>query len=131
MDLQTPPISRTKRTASGTSKTSVSSTSKQLKLRELLKKNDMPIGDVKAKTEYPEVLELAKELVKGDRHSAMKADSVERLEKNLEKYGKRNEDTFLRKVWSKLIKEDWEVQDDDTDLVRETWGKKGLGSRQS
>ena len=124
MDLQTPPISGTKRTASGTSKTSVSSASKQLKLRELLKISDMPIGDVKAKREYPEVLELAKELVKGDRHSAMKADSVERLGKNLEKYGKRNEDTFLRKVWSKLIKEDREVQDNDTDLIWETWEKK-------
>ena len=124
MDLQTPPISGTKRTASGTSKTSVSSASKQLKLRELLKRSNMPIGDVKAKREYPEVLELAKELVKGDRHSAIKADSVERLGKNLEKYGKRNEDTFLRKVWSKLIKEDREVQDNDTDLIWETWEKK-------
>ena len=77
MDTQTPPISATKRTGSGISKTSVSSASKQLKLRELLKRNNMPVGDLKAKTEYPEVLDLAKELVKGDRHSAMKADSVE------------------------------------------------------
>ena len=56
----------------------------------------------------------------------MKTDSVERLGKNLEKYGIRNEDTFLRKVWSKLIMEDWEIQDDDTDLMWETWEKKGL-----
>ena len=86
----------------------------------------MPIEDQKARETHPEIIELAKEIaLHEERHSEMKAESVKQLGKILDKYGGRNEDTFLRKFWSKLIKEERDVQDTEvTDLNPAAWEKK-------
>lgn len=73
---------------------------------------------------YPEVMEFAKGIIKGERNSRIKDKSAERVSKARNLYERRNEDTYMKKVWPKLIrdKRDRQVQE-GTDLIPAAWKK--------
>lgn len=122
MTPTTPDSRGTKRTASGTTKTTLSG--KGARLRDFLKINNLFINNKKAEKGYPQILERAEAIVHRDRNSIMKADSEKKLWDTRETYGngERNEDTFMKHFWGKLIRDEREVEDDDaSDLIKPTW----------
>lgn len=89
----------------------------------LLASNNMPLNaDVLGL--YPEVMEFAKGIIKGERNSRMEDKSAERVSKARNLYERRNEDTYMKKVWPKLIRDERDRQvQEGTDLIPAAWKK--------
>lgn len=63
------------------------------------------IEDSAAKTRHADFLEEVERLTNGDRHSAMRPESVEKAKSTYDKYKKSNEPTFFSEFWRKLLNE--------------------------
>ena len=59
----------------------------------------MPIKDLAAKERYPQIMEAATDLVKTTRHSPFSEAKLKEAEQQRQKYGARNEGTFLHKFY--------------------------------
>ena len=80
--------------------------------------------DDEAQDRYPKVMEFSQHIVKMQRQSAMKDESARNLLKVRKNYGDRNENTFLHKFWSKLIREERDKATEfGTDLLPSAWEK--------
>lgn len=108
MDPVTPDKSR-----SGEKTSDDSSSSKVLELRQILAINNMPIEETRVKKEnaYKDIMEFAGGIIlHRERHSKDNPGSAEKLGQIRDKYATRNEDTFMKKYWGKLIRDERGVE---------------------
>lgn len=100
MDPLTPDKSR-----SGEKTSDDSSSSKVLELRQILAINNIPIEETRVKNAYKDIMEFAGGIIlHRERHSKDNPGSAEKLGQIRDKYATRNEDTFMKKYWGKLIR---------------------------
>ena len=108
-----------------------SSTNAKLPIRQLLAANNMPMEDNAALRRHPEILQWAQEVQEGQRNSAMKPASEQKLADRRRAYEESNEDTFIRHFMSALLRDKrerkvgelWEEICWDQDCFMEAWNQ--------
>ena len=107
MDQPLTPQASTKKSQSKTS-----TSADALETRQMLQHNNVLINNRVAQRSFPHVFEWAKEISNTERHSPNTSASAQKTQDLLDRYGNRNEDTFLRKFWGKLFRESRDVKDE-------------------